>query len=534
MKSPAENNDYYRNYKLVRDPFPLDSTDQVLYLTPELNRRLELLANRVATGCPVQLIIAPAGGGKTVIADYLASLKESNWLASMIRAEPHMDGDSLSLALVTRYFPEGDIEREQAMGRLQQLLESSELNGKLPVFIIDDAHLLSQDCLQFFLQLTRDSACCVILFGNEAINDLLEQPELEALTKERLQRLYLPPLSPEQTRAYIDNRLSLSGEANAYPFSDDELHQIARISAGLPGGINLLARQFMQQKTSGRAVSKGGSGKLLIAVISVLVVLAAAYYFLIYRQMNASTKKTTAPIAAVPEKPEQPVPVAKQQAGPVAKAATEEKLFNAQVSLKLPTATTATAAETEKSGPHLAVSDSAPPAQDSTTQTPVATEPATAGQQLSEPEQDSSSVVAAEFTGSDEAAPAAPERMADDNVYRLDPVPAIVQGIKGPAWLRQQSPDLYVLQILSVSDFNNLVRMLKKIPEIQGQLSGYTNYTPSGKPRYLLYYGLYPDKDTAYAAIKDIPTTLQAIKPWPRSLKSLLAQLDELQARGYY
>ena len=76
--------------------------------------------------------------------------------------------------------------------------------------------------------------------------------------------------------------------------------------------------------------------------------------------------------------------------------------------------------------------------------------------------------------------------------------------------------------------------MLKKIPEMQGQLSGYTNYTPSGNPRYLLYYGLYPDKDTAYSAIKDIPTPLQAIKPWPRTLKSIIDQLNELQARGYY
>ena len=74
--------------------------------------------------------------------------------------------------------------------------------------------------------------------------------------------------------------------------------------------------------------------------------------------------------------------------------------------------------------------------------------------------------------------------------------------------------------------------MLKKIPDMQGQLSGYTNYTPSGKPRYMLYYGLYTDRATAYAAIRDIP--LRGVKPWPRGINSIIHQLDDLAARGYY
>ena len=79
MIFPAEDNSYFRKFNLVRDPFPLDVIDKVLYLTPELNRRLELLVNRIKSGGPVQVVISPQGGGKTVLAEYLASLKEPDW-----------------------------------------------------------------------------------------------------------------------------------------------------------------------------------------------------------------------------------------------------------------------------------------------------------------------------------------------------------------------------------------------------------------------------------------------------------------------
>ena len=533
MKYPAENNDYYRNYNLVRDPFPLNITDQVLYLTPEINHRLELLAQRVANDTPVQVVISPSGGGKTVIAEYLASLKEPDWLTGLVRADPNMDGEALSLALLKKYFPDGDIEREQAVDRLRQLLESSNLNGKMPVFLIDDAHLLSQDCLQYVLQLAGESCCRAILFANETINDLFDKPGLNEFTKDRLKQLNLPPLSPDQTRAYLDNRISLSGEVNDYPFSDDELQRIARISAGLPGGINLLARQFMQQKIASGTGGRTGSGRLLIVAGSTVILLAGAYYYFTNRPISTAGSATVVTTSVKQQPHATQPPVKKEQGGPAEKSITNQQLFNAQVSLKLPSTTTVAAdTKTTKQQPYM--SDKPQPAEETPAHTPATTEPQTAAQAPSEPEQDSSNTGTSEQAGNEETAPVAPVKMADDNVYRLDPVPAVVQGIKGPIWLRQQSPDLYVLQILSVSEFSNLAGMLKKIPEMQGQLSGYTNYTPSGKARYLLYYGLYPDRATAYAAINNIPTPLQAIKPWPRSLKSILDQLDELQARGYY
>lgn len=535
MTYPAEDSDYYRKFNLVRDPFPLDNTGQVLYLTPELNRRLDLLVQRAATRGPVQVILSPPGGGKTVIAEYLASLKEPDWLVGLVRAEPHTDADFLSLALLKKYFPDEDVKPGQAVDRLQQLLESSELNGKIPVFLIDDAHILSADGLRFILQLAADSPCRVMLFANETINDLFDKPELNGISEEHVKRLYLPPLSQEQTRAYIDNRLSLSGEANAYPFTDEELQQITRISAGLPGGINLLARQYMQQKTAGRTGNRNGNVWLLAAAFSAVLLLAAAYYYLSHSRITAAGEAPA--VAATAAKQQQytgQTPATEEQGGQARKSVTKQQLFNAQVSLDLPSTPAPAVAGADTKVPQPDVTGNSHPAEDTQTQTPAAAEAQTVEQGAPETEQKGSSPAAGEQAGNETAGSPAPAKMPDGNIYRLDPVPAIVKGIKGPAWLRQQSPDLYVLQILSVSNFNNLARMLNKIPEMQDQYSGYTNYTPSGKPRYLLYYGLYPDKERAYAAIKDIPMPLQAVNPWPRSIKSILAQLQDLQARGYY
>ena len=542
----SEDLSYFLKFNLVRDPFPLDVVDKILYLTPELNHRLELLVDRAKAGGPMQIVIAPPGGGKTVMAEYLASLKEPNWLVALVQGEPKLNTESLSLAILNRIFPDREFEKELAVGQLHKFLESATLNGKIPVFIIDDAEKLTPDCLQFILQLAgmrfNDSMYRIVLFANESINDLLDKPGLREKTEGVIKQLNLPPLSVEQTRAYIENRLSLSGEINRYPFSDFELERMARISAGLPGGINLLARQSMQEKCAQQPGQTSWTRRLLVVAACLLIVMTPVGYYYFTRQTNTGT--STAPVAALPAAKQDTVEKKVVQApakriGPAKKSAVEQQLFDAQVSLNLPK----TVNEPDMDADTDTV-NSEPIATEDVTTTVIAQKPDTpassvptpdeAEQELYELSREQPIKVAREQGESTEQSAVSHIVYASENIYRLDTVPDVVKGINGPDWFRQQSPDLFVLQILSVSDFYNLEKMLKKIPELQGQLSGYTNYTPSGKPRYLLYYGLYQDRESAYAAVRDIPPPLQAVKPWPRDIKSIIDQLDNLTTRGYY
>jgi|GEM_PF-3010026 len=59
--------------------------------------------------------------------------------------------------------------------------------------------------------------------------------------------------------------------------------------------------------------------------------------------------------------------------------------------------------------------------------------------------------------------------------------------------------------------FSDVKKMLTTQDIDHELLSGYANYTPSGKPRYLLFYGIYSNSHGApQSAIENMPSRLKA------------------------
>jgi len=117
----------------------------------------------------------------------------------------------------------------------------------------------------------------------------------------------------------------------------------------------------------------------------------------------------------------------------------------------------------------------------------------------------------------------------DSNIFNLANIPAQVNGIRGNGWYRSQPRTSYTLQLISASQIENVLEILDNVPGIQSELSGYVKYTPSGKPRYLMFYGLYVDKATADAAIANLPAGVQAVNPWSRSIGNITDEMDTVK-----
>ncbi len=113
-----------------------------------------------------------------------------------------------------------------------------------------------------------------------------------------------------------------------------------------------------------------------------------------------------------------------------------------------------------------------------------------------------------------------------ENIFKLDNIPARLTGILGSNWYRIQPRTSYTLQLISASDIGNVIALLEDVPGIQAELSGYVKYTPSGKPRYLMFYGLYADQDTTAATVANLPEGLKAVNPWPRSIGNITDAID--------
>ncbi|NNE36874.1 MAG: hypothetical protein HKN08_01110 [Gammaproteobacteria bacterium] len=119
----------------------------------------------------------------------------------------------------------------------------------------------------------------------------------------------------------------------------------------------------------------------------------------------------------------------------------------------------------------------------------------------------------------------------DENIYKLDSVPEQIRGLKGENWYREQPRSTYVLQLISASSLDNVLSLLEGLEDFHEDMSGYVKYTPSGRPRYLLFFGDYSDRAAASNSSSTVPEKLRSIAPYPRSVGSIIDEIEEL---GYW
>ena len=187
MKKPVSNSKYLLKYGLDRDPFPANTTDENIYLTPEINRRLKQIKQHITDSHKLLLVASAAGAGKSLLARKIVVLKEPGWRISLINADADMQADTLANAIVQQLLPAKNENDSQAISVLHKYLEQSYRDKTLPVILIDDADKLSIDTLQFVMQLAdlryNDTLFKVVLFADESINESFEKTGLKELSE---------------------------------------------------------------------------------------------------------------------------------------------------------------------------------------------------------------------------------------------------------------------------------------------------------------------------------------------------------------
>ena len=484
MKKSEKENEYYLKYNLVGDPFPTSSQDKVLFLTTEANNRLERIKKLVDSSQDLVFVISALGCGKTVLSRHLCKVKNPGWAVCLIKGNEVLSPESLAHQIIQQTFPENTDDASMSISKLHKYLEHSDREETTPVFIIDDAHKLSFDTLQFILQLAdlryNETLFRFVLFAEETIHDNLDKPALQELSAGIVSNIYLPPLSREQTATYIEYRLSSYGEINKYPFTDESLLDIYKASGGLPGGINLLARKVMQAPSKTSGVLKFATQLVLVTLLVSASFVAA--YLVLSKDEVSSEQVQTATLTLPPKDSLTEIKqVPKSTKGRIDKS----------LSLKLSNIISITPPSTTNNR---------------TTNTPGRAE--VPRQTISEPVKVQRPVQRKQV-----------DKPKDDS-------PAVFSTIHGEEWLRRQTKGSYVLQLMSASAESTIEKLIKRHSKMGDGFAGYTSYTKSGKPRYMLVYGPYPNRKAAAEAVSRLPSELKSLKPWPRSIAGIVKDLD--------
>ncbi|MCP3290956.1 MSHA fimbrial biogenesis protein MshM, partial [Aeromonas hydrophila] len=164
---------------------------------------------------------------------------------------PHLNPAELRIALALEL---GLAVRDQSeldlTDRIHRHLIALHQQGSRVVVLIDEAQALPDETLEAIrlfgnLETESNKLLQIVLFGQPELDARLARPHLRQL-RQRIGFSYcLRPLRFDETRAYLEHRLQISGYRGAPLFGGRALRQLWRASRGIPRLINILAQKCL-------------------------------------------------------------------------------------------------------------------------------------------------------------------------------------------------------------------------------------------------------------------------------------------------
>src|SRR5262245_775710 len=135
--------------------------------------------------------------------------------------------------------------RAQRIMAFNDYLIERERAGQNTMLIIDEAQNLSVQTMEQVRLLSNFETATtkllqILLVGQPELKAKLDLPELRQLRQRVSLRCQISPLTVEETRQYIRNRLRIAGARDRGIFMDAAIERMTEYSGGIPRVINIL------------------------------------------------------------------------------------------------------------------------------------------------------------------------------------------------------------------------------------------------------------------------------------------------------
>lgn len=244
---------YLNHFGLQEAPFGLTPNTGFYYGLPPHEEALQVLNWALAQGEGFIKVTGEVGTGKTLLCRKLLSElgSEANPVRLAWLPNPHLTPAELRTALALEL---GLSVREGAeldlTDRIHRHLISLHQQGSRVVVLIDEAQALPDETLEAIrlfgnLETESNKLLQIVLFGQPELDARLAKPHLRQL-RQRIGFSYcLRPLRFDETRAYLEHRLQISGYRGAPLFAGRAMRLLWRASRGIPRLINILAQKCL-------------------------------------------------------------------------------------------------------------------------------------------------------------------------------------------------------------------------------------------------------------------------------------------------
>ncbi|MGZ5013951.1 MAG: AAA family ATPase [Methylobacter sp.] len=237
---------YNQYFHFSELPFSIATDPHFIYMSPRHQEGLAHLLYGINFGGGFVALTGEVGTGKTTLCHcLLQAIPEDVDIALILN--PKLNAVELLATICDELgiiYDKNQHSLKTLIDLLNQHLLTGHANGRRTVLLIDEAQNLSMEVLEQIRLLTnletnKTKLLQIILVGQPELKESLKRQDLRQLNQRITARYHLLPLSLNETRAYIQHRLTV---CNGRPdiFKDSAIRKIYKLSSGIPRMINIL------------------------------------------------------------------------------------------------------------------------------------------------------------------------------------------------------------------------------------------------------------------------------------------------------
>jgi len=242
---------YKSFYGLKENPFNFNPDPRYLYFTKEIEEALSGLMYGIENRKGIITLTGEVGTGKTTLINRLLEWLHERQTRTAFLFNSSMNANQLFDFILAEFEIACDSKnKSQQLLKLNQWLLERYRAGETTVLIFDEAQNLTYPVLEEVRLLTNfetttDKLLQIVLSGQPELEAKLQLPQLRQLRQRIMLRCKTTPLTKEQTRDYIAQRLKIAGASGDPIFSPKAIDSVHLYSLGIPRVVNLLCEHSL-------------------------------------------------------------------------------------------------------------------------------------------------------------------------------------------------------------------------------------------------------------------------------------------------